>query len=155
MEDIATSPVAQEIEEEGRLSVLSEIDRLPVAHRSTLGKLLLDMLNDVASVDASETKWRFRRFRFPPPEPQLGFGACSRFSEFHMEAFRQWVTLRHHEFGADLGTYEGVATVGVLLTPRHDGLRPWDTTMVRAEGDFELTDEELRGLEELWNRPPE
>lgn len=152
LEDIATSPVAHEIEE-SRLSVLSEIDRLPVAHRSELGKLLLDMLNDVAGVDASETKWRFRLFRFAPPEPQLGFGACSRFSELHMEAFRQWVTLRHHEFGADLGTYEGVATVGVLLTPRHDGLRPWDTTMVRAEGDFELTDEELRGLEDVWNRP--
>ncbi len=153
MEDIATSPVVQKIEEESRLSLLSEIDRLPVAHRSELGKFLLDMLNDVASVDASETKWGFRRFRFAPPEPQLGFGACSRFTECHMEAFRQWVTLRHHEFGSDLGTYEGVVIVGILLTPRHDGLRPWDTTMVRAEGDFELTDEELRGLEALWNGP--
>jgi hypothetical protein len=155
MEDIATSPVADGVEEEGRLSVLSEIDRLPVAHRAELGELLLSMLNDVANADSTETKWRFRRFRFPPPEPQLGFGACSRFSDLHMEAFRQWVTLRHHEFGIDVGTFESLVTVGVLLTPRRDGRRPWDTTMVRAAGDFELTEEEVNGLEVLWNRRDE
>jgi hypothetical protein len=153
LEDIATSPVSSTVAEEDRLSVLSEIDRLPVAHRAELGELLLDMLEDVAAMDDSETKWRFRRIRFGPPEPQLAFGACSRFSDLHYEAFRQWVTLRHHEFGADLGTPNDVVTVGVLLTPRFDGLRPWDTTMVRVAGDLELTEDELQRLGRLWNKP--
>ena len=151
MEDIATSPVVDDATEEDRLAVLSEIDRLPVAHRAELGELLLSMMHEVAGVDDSETKWRFRRYLFAPPEPQLAFGACSRFSELHREAFNRWVMLRHHEFTRDIERTEDVVTVGVLLTPRSDGLRPWDTTMVRAAGDLQLTGEELKALNELWN----
>jgi hypothetical protein len=146
-------PVELYVAENDRVAVLSEIDRLPVAHRTELGELLLEMMKDVAAVSPSETKWRFRRFRFAPPQPHLAFGACSRFSDVHFEAFRQWVALRHHEFGIDLGAWDGLVTVGVLLTPRSDGRRPWDTTMVRAAGNLELSEEELKGLSELWNRP--
>jgi hypothetical protein len=33
---------------------------------------------------------------------------------------------------------QDVMTVGVLLTPRTDGLRPWDTTMAATRGDPHL-----------------
>lgn len=42
-------------------------------------------------------------------------------------------------------------SVGVLLTPRTDGLRDWDTTMATVIGDPELTDDELQQDRELWN----
>ncbi len=41
-----------------------------------------------------------------------------------------------------------------MLTPRHDGVRPWDTSMVRVHGPSTLTPEEVSDFDELWNRPP-
>lgn len=45
---------------------------------------------------------------------------------------------------------EGITTVGVLLTPRPDGSRPWDTTLAAILGDPEFTSEALDRLRETW-----
>ena len=152
MEDVATSSTRGELEEVERLQVLGEMDRLPVAHRTELGRTLLSMMRDVVEAPLGETKWRLRRYRFPPPEPHLAFGACSVFNEAVFEGFRQWVALRHHEFAGFLDRPEELKTVGVLLTPRDDGLRPWDTTMVSVRGDLKLTSDELKAFRNLWGR---
>lgn len=44
-------------------------------------------------------------------------------------------------------------TVGVLMTPRTDGLRPWDTTMCAVFGEQEFTPEARAALEEMWPHP--
>lgn len=41
-------------------------------------------------------------------------------------------------------------SVGVLLTPRHDGYRPWDTTLVATRGDQGLDPRSRDALELLW-----
>lgn len=151
MEDIATSPISDSMTEMDRIKVLSELDQLPVAYRSELGRTLTEMISDVASVDEESIKWRFRRIRSAPGVPHLTFGACTRFDSTIREAFWQWVTLRHYEFGADLEALDSLITIGVLLTPRYDGLRPWDTTMVRIYGDLELTAEEHLAIRKLWS----
>lgn len=58
--------------------------------------------------------------------------------------------LKHTEFGAMEEKRSETVTVGVLLTPRHDGLRLWDTTMVRATGDLELAPEDISRMREVW-----
>lgn len=150
MEDIATAPISVEIGEAMRLHVLADLDRLPVAHRSEMGRIVRSMLDDVTSVEHGAIMWRFRRLCIPG-EPQIAFGACTRFSDLVCEAFRQWVLLRHHQFGQVMGAVDELASVGVLLTPRRGSTRRWDTTMVRVQGDPELTADELAGLEELWD----
>ena len=44
-------------------------------HGEQLGETILSMMRDDANVDLSEMKGRFRRYRFPPTEPHLAFGA--------------------------------------------------------------------------------
>lgn len=62
-----------------------------------------------------------------------------------------WVQLRQHEFTLRLGNDDtDPVTVGVLLTPRHDGRRPWDTTMCAVTGRLELTDEDIAACVALW-----
>jgi hypothetical protein len=89
------------------------------------------------------------------PAPQLGFGVCSRLDDATRVAFRSWLLLRHHERGTHGDDLDTLTSVGVLLTPRHDDYRDWDTTMVGITGDPELTEEDLRGSRELWNRVDE
>ncbi|MEU0804178.1 hypothetical protein [Streptomyces sp. NPDC005970] len=43
--------------------------------------------------------------------------------------------------------------MGVLLTPRTDGYRDWNTTVVAVSGDPALTDEELLTYQSLFNAP--
>ncbi|CAN3985912.1 hypothetical protein KPATCC21470_8644 [Kitasatospora purpeofusca] len=87
-----------------------------------------------------------------PGEDQLGFAVCSALTDTTRTAFSAWLRLRHHERGehADLANLTSVA---VLLTPRTDGFRKWDTTLSAVRGDPELAADELRTYRNLWNRP--
>lgn len=151
LEEIA----AVEIEraEEERLQTLALIDRFSVGDRADLGRMLLGHLDDVMEAPTDSTMWRFRRVIQDDGTLQLAFGACSQFTELHREAFRQWAMLRHHDF-MGLGVApagETPKTVAVLLTPRHDGYRPWDTTMIAIHGDLELEPEEVASMRMFWS----
>ena len=37
-----------------------------------------------------------------------------------------------------------------MITPRQDGQRPWDTTVVAIPGDLDLTDDEIALYTKLW-----
>ncbi len=154
LEDIATSPVSGEATEGDRIRVLAEIDSLPVAQRTALGQLLFEMMDQVVQAPDGQTMWRFRSFVTPDGRLQLGFGACTRFGPEIQGAFGYWAMLRHHQRAQDLGKAHDLVTVGVLLTPRYDGLRPWDTTMARVAGDLALTADELARLLKLWGDRP-
>jgi hypothetical protein len=43
-------------------------------------------------------------------------------------------------------------TVGVLLTPRTDGHRLWDTTAVRVQGDLDLEPQDRASIERLFGQ---
>jgi hypothetical protein len=84
----------------------------------------------------------------------LAFGTCSTFSDLHKEAFRRYAMIRHYEIGEvlELGDAQTRITLAVLLTPRYDSARLWDTTLFGLEGDLDLTQEEVDGLHVLWPR---
>ncbi|MGW6208434.1 hypothetical protein ACWF9B_32920 [Streptomyces sp. NPDC055089] len=152
LEDLANSPLGDSLTEANRLTVLSDVDRIPVPTRTEWGHLLLDMLDDVPSVPDGHCKWRFRRHLDSDGTRQLIFGAATRFDADVQAAFSAYVQLRHHEVGARTGSSDESYTLGVLLTPWQDGYRPWDTSMARVQGPSRLTDEELRVFDETWNR---
>ncbi|OJY41570.1 hypothetical protein [Pseudonocardia sp. 73-21] len=149
LEDIANSTF--EGEEHERIEVLAAIDRLPVAHRTELGGLLLSELLTTRDQPSEETRWRFRSYRRGLDVPQLGFGVCSALNDTTPAAFRSWVMLRHHERGTT-AELENALTVGVLLTPCSDGLREWETTLLAIRGDPDLDEEELAQSRLLWDR---
>ncbi|MFB8087193.1 hypothetical protein [Streptomyces sp. NPDC055992] len=151
LEDIALSPLDEALTEANRFTVLSDLDRLPVSARAEWGRLLLDMLRDVPHVPDEHCKWRFRRMLDQDGTRQLIVGAATRFDSVIQASFSANVQLRHHEVSSRTGRTEASSTLGVLLTPRHDGKRPWDTSTVRVHGDLELSEEELRVYSKGWN----
>ena len=149
-EDIAITHLDSRTETD-RLQVLAAIDSLPVGHRTDLGRFLLDGLRAARQADPELTFWKMRTFRATGGEPQLGFVACSKFTELTRQAFISWLLLRHHE-RRDLRTNRDAVSIGVMLTPRGDGLRDWDTTMAAVTGEIELSEEELQRIRALWKR---
>ncbi|MEU4110877.1 hypothetical protein [Streptomyces sp. NPDC027717] len=151
LEDVATSPAGPD-ERENWQQVLASLDSLPVGYRTDLGRFLLDALGTVTGAEEGTTAWKMRTFVAGPDWDQLGFAACSALTDTTRAAFSAWLQLRHHERGEhhDLA---GLRSVGVLLTPRTDGYREWDTTVVAVNGDPELTEEELRTYQSLFNAP--
>jgi hypothetical protein len=82
--------------------------------------------------------------------PHLLFAASSLYDDLTSLAFKSLVQFRHYELGQACGTFDGLTTVGILLTPRKDGHRPWDTSVVRVweEVDYDTGPAEV--LRRLW-----
>ena len=144
LEDVAVT--RSEASEEQRLRMLAELDRLPVAYREETGKFLAKSLRDVTA-RPDGTEWRLRQVVGSDETALLGFGACSEYSELVLAAFRAWLVLRHHQLQNATGKVAELTSTGVLSTPRHDGKRTWDTTVITAVGELEFTQEELQGFE--------
>jgi hypothetical protein len=122
---------------------------MPVGYRAELGRDVLGWLDDVAVVEAPALTWRFRSIPWQG-RPYLLFGATSRYTEQIGEAFGGYVSLRHQQLLDLTPERAELLSVGVLLTPRLDGARPWDTTLVATRGDQGFDDEYLGYLERLW-----
>jgi hypothetical protein len=160
-EDIALAPLPDALKEKDRVALLAELDRLPVSHRAEIGQFLTDALEQTADAPTGQTVWRQRRFLGGREALHLAFGVCSdEFSEMHRDLFSWWLQLRHYEWvkvrveeletGDDV---EQLTSVGILLTPRSDGRRVFDTTMLMARGEIDFTEDELRALRDVW--PPD
>jgi hypothetical protein len=63
--------------------------------------------------------------------------------------------LRHHEWITHLepDRRRDGTTVTVMLTPRYDKVRPWDTTLFAHFGERPLDNVELEAMRRLWNNP--
>jgi hypothetical protein len=153
LEDIATiRPKADGMTYADVLDVLACLDATPVGDRAQLGRTLLGWFAELAKhpPDADLT-WRSRGIILPD-RPYLLFAAANRHGPLVMEGFSMYVSLRHQQHLDLLPERSKMMTVGVLLTPRLDGQRRWDTTMAAAWGE-ERFDDEVRGAaEELWGR---
>lgn len=152
-EDIALSPSGG-VPEGERLKILSMIDGIPVFHRGHLGSYLMKAFEQAGNSGDESTRWQFRTFRSLDGGAQVAFGICSKLNSDSMEAFRQWLILRHYE-RRDFEDLEFATSVGVMLT-RHDGqTREWDTTMMAITGAIDLAPTELKRMQSLWPRNPE
>lgn len=157
VEDVAVSG-GENLTEHNRLRVLAALDSLTVAARSEVGNFVLSAMESMADVEPRTTAWQLRRVVGKLDDGasvQLGFGACSEpHSKMIRELFGWWVMLRHHDLYQLVDSPDALITVGVILTPRTDGVRSWDTTALGIQpGDPHLTPDELAGFRELWPSP--
>jgi hypothetical protein len=146
LEDIATIGSA---DEKARLDILAAIDSIPVAYRAELGDDILRWMGEVAAVPDPGHTWRFRNIPWPG-RPYLLFGAATRISESIQAMFGDYVALRHQQQIELMLERAEMISVGVLLTPRHDGYRPWDTTTAATRGDQGFKPGFREALELLW-----
>lgn len=154
LEDIAESPWDRE--ESQRIHALYLLDNLPVAERATIGRRLLTHLGRAPQVQTGRNRWDFRRYLLGNAYLHLAYAVCNQFTDLHKEAFGRWVMLRHHEWMTELQPEmrAQAETVAVMLTPRYDRLRPWDTSVFAVFGDHALEPDDLAAMQRLWNKPP-
>jgi hypothetical protein len=138
--------------EEMRLQILADIDGLHVGSRESLGSLLLEELDLISTNPPEGIRWKFRTFLSPRPGgTQIGFGVCSVLNENVQNAFNAWVQLRHYE-RREREDLTDARSIGVMLTPRPDGKRDWDTSLFVISGDLNLTKKEYARFTKLWGR---
>jgi hypothetical protein len=153
LEDIARSP--REGDEADRLLVLHLLDKLYVAERAVVGRLLLTNMSRAPRVDVGTTRWDFRHYLLGETDLHLAYAVCNQFTDLHRDAFKKWGMLRHHEWitAVEPDRRSDATTVTVMLTPRHDKVRPWDTTLFAHFGERPLDNDELESMRRLWNNP--
>jgi hypothetical protein len=149
LEDVATTPRPDGLDEAHMLDVLAAVDTLAVGYRGELGETLLSWLDETKDQVDSDVRWRIRSVKFPN-RPHLVFAVASRWNEAIGNGFSMLVTLRHQQMFESLVDDEALLTAGLLLTPRHHGRRPWDTTMAAIQGKLDLSPDYRHDLEELW-----
>jgi hypothetical protein len=134
LEDIAASDLSGD--EETRLEVLAEIDRLPVAARAELGRTLMGRLDACALAQPDSLRAEHRIVLLDGGNLQLMFSVYSQLSGYHKELHKTWLLVRRQEYlRASLAEGPDYPwSVGVLLTPRFDGGRYWDTTVFATDG---------------------
>ena len=118
--------------------------------RTELGQLLDWMLEHVGQVVGDQRRWAVRRYFRDQDVPHLLFAACSLYDELTSSAFTSLVQFRHYELGQACGSFDGLTTVGILLTPRKDGRRPWDTSVVRVWEEVDYDPGPAEVLRKLW-----
>lgn len=120
-----------------RLDVLSVIDQSWVGHRAELGRTLLRRIDYCALAPADTLRAQHRVTFVDGGKLQLSFSVCSHFTGYHRQIFEAWVLHRRQTFlqqsGATGPNYPW--TVAVLLTPRPEGDRLWDTTVLATDGE--------------------
>lgn len=132
-----------------RLEALAAIDAIPVSYRAELGEVILSWIDEAAAVPEGSHLWRFRSIP-SPGRPYLLFGAATTLDEAIQTFFGDYVTLRHQQQLELMPERAHMMTVGVLLTPRHDGYRPWNTTMAATKGDQRFHPKFREALELMW-----
>jgi hypothetical protein len=134
LEDIANTDFTGE--EADRITLLSYIDRVAVGARAELGRLLLRRLTDSAEAAPGGHRMEHRIMYLDQGSFQLTFSTMSQLTDYHQEMYRSWLLLRRQGFLEKSGARGPIYpwTVGVLLTPRPDGERPWDTTVISTNG---------------------
>lgn len=151
-EDIASID-SEEGTPEMEVEVLAAIDALPVASRVELGALLYGELD--TKHESGGVRWRSRTFLPSAPSGhQVSFVVCSVYNEETANAFKAWLMFRHTE-RAQTEDITRARSIAVLLTPRLDNVRPWDTTLLVVEGDLQLSDEQLASYAALWGKREE
>jgi hypothetical protein len=151
LEDISEVPTTEldEAAARNRLRLLAAIDRAPVTTRETMAETILSWLDQVRSAPPQAVWSRFRNYiyfgRF-----HLIVGVTNQNVPELREAFGYLIRLRHVERGERSAEQAALTTVGVLLQPREDELRPWDTTAAMVEGEIALDPEERRIATRMW-----
>ena len=149
LEDIAAITRPPGTAEEAVLDALEALDSAAVGMRSELGEAALRMLEQVVDAPGGGTRWWFRRV-LGSGRPQLIIGTASRHDELIGGAVADYVALRHQQLAEVLPEQLNQLTVGVLLTPRTDGMRPWDTSVCATRGDQGFEPDVRADLERLW-----
>jgi hypothetical protein len=152
LEDIGEVPTAglDEVRARHRLRMLAAIDCAPIAARAEMAEVILSWLEKVQFAPPEAVWWRFRHYLYYG-RVHLIVGVTNQNRDEMREAFGYLVRLRHVERGERSAAQAELITVGVLLQPRTDGRRPWDTTAGMVEGAASLDSEERAIAVKIWH----
>ena len=116
--------------------------------------MLLRRIDHCAIAPADELRAQHRLIYLDAGRLQLSFSVYSHFTGYHQQLFQTWALHRRQTFlqqsGATGPDYPW--TVAVLLTPRLDGRRLWDTTVMATTAGPAYDDEDYETIGQTFSQ---
>lgn len=150
LEDIAATDFTGD--ESDRVQMLAHIDRVAVASRAELGRLLLRRLITCANAPDGQLTVEHRLLYIDQGELHLSFTCMGELTGYYQELFRTWLLHRRQRFLMQSGALGPIWpwSVGVLLTPRPSDSRLWDTTVIATNGPPHFDEAEYARLDAIY-----
>jgi len=152
LEDIAATDFTGD--ERARIEVLGLIDKFSVTHRAELGRMLLRRIDYCALSPADVLRAQHRVTFIDDGQLHLSFSVYSQLTGYHRQLFETWLLLRRQTF-LERSNQQGPEypwSVAVLLTPRPDGTRPWDTTVLATNSGPTYDDTEYQAIADAFSQ---
>jgi hypothetical protein len=147
--DLAECPRPDGFGEGEFLDVIAAVDMLPVGYRTELGQILWERLQRARRLPPGQARWDVRRY-LAAGSPHFLFVVAPAFSPEVQTMFSPMVQLRHQQLIEARSDMDDVTSVGIMLTPRFDGRRLWDTWLTAVTGDQDIDSESRAELERIW-----
>ncbi len=150
MEDLAVGDIPPDLDREKLLRAFCALDGISVSQRDQMG---IDLLANVYAESDNPEEHRIwtRRILSPiPGTPQIVFMTYNHQIDDHGKVLLATRVELSHDDWLRSGVHNSSnLTVGVLLTPSSNPLRPWDVTMAALDTLVRLTNEERLQMEAL------
>jgi len=103
-------------------------------------------------VKQPDLKWQATRM-FLGDDLHLLFSVFPLLTPFYQDLFYRASAVRHsdHVASAPEELQSAIVSVAVLLTPRFDRRRAWDTTVYAFQGDLGFSEAELEEYRQVWS----
>lgn|GEM_PF-623023 len=150
LEDVAATDFTGD--EQVRVEVLALIDQVAATHRAELGRLLLRRIDHCALAPADTLRAQHRVVFLDHGRLHLAFSVYSEFTGYHRQLYETWLLLRRQGFlqASSAAGPDYPWSVGVLLTPRPDGHRLWDTTVFATNSGPAYDQDDFTRLEQVF-----
>lgn len=152
LEDIASTDFTGA--EADRIWLLAMVDRVAVAERAALGRLLLRRLIACSDSDDGALRVEHRLLYLDHGNLHLSFTTMGRLTGYDQELWRNWFLHRRQRFLQEAEAKGPVWpwSAGVLLTPSPiAGERLWDTTVIATNGPPDFDAAEYARLDALYD----
>lgn len=150
LEDVAATDFTGD--EQIRVEVLALIDQVAATHRAELGRTLLRRIDHCALAPADTLRAQHRVVFLDHGRLHLAFSVYSQFAGYHRQLYETWLLLRRQGFlqASNAAGPDYPWSVGVLLTPRPDGHRLWDTTVFATNSGPAYDQDDFTRLEQVF-----
>ncbi|MGP5247868.1 hypothetical protein [Corynebacterium flavescens] len=151
LEDIASTDFTDD--EQTRMKILALIDQVAVTHRSELGRTLLRRIDHCALAPVNTLRAQHRILFIDHGRLHLVFSVYSQLTGHHRQLYETWLLHRRQKFLQESRAYgpDYPWSVGVLLTPRPDGQKLWDTSVFATNSGPTYDRDEFARLEEKFS----
>lgn len=131
-----------------RHEMLSRLDSLPPGVKEYFSQTVLEGLRKASRRHRRGGVTAWGRLRVSDRYPQMVYIVTADRIENYLSVLAAFQIYEHYKFARVDGFPDSATTIGLVITPQNDGLRPWEAAFTFVKGKPEVSDSDLAGFKE-------